>query len=44
MLKVSDELTAQSRTLIEQMIKTQVSAMEENIQRHIDERFDKLAK
>ena len=40
---VSDELTLSSKTLIEQMIQTQFAAIEENLQKTINKRFDELA-
>ena len=44
MMIVSDELTQNSKDLIEKMIKTQFEAVEENLQKTINKRFDELAK
>ena len=41
---VSDELTQSSKDLIEKMIKAQFEAVEENLQKTINKRFDELAK
>ena len=44
MMIVSDELTQNSKDLIEKMIKSQFEAVEENLQKTINKRFDELAK
>lgn len=44
MMLVSDELTQNSKELIEKMIKIQFEAVEENLQKTINRRFDELAK